>query len=61
MEKSWFDRGNMIMVQGIRSGDTFITKKYASSVGHQLYRIIDIDENGDLTLQNERYKGESGE
>ena len=61
IEKSWFDRGKMIMVQGVRSGDTFITKKYSSSVGHQLYKIVSVDKNGDLTLQNERYKGESGE
>lgn len=33
VEKSWFNRGNMIIVQGIRSGDDFISKKYASS-GH---------------------------
>ena len=46
------------MVQGIRSGDTFITKKYATSGGHQLYHIIDIDKDGDLILQTERYKGE---
>lgn len=55
-EKSWFNRGSMIMVQGIRSGDDFITKKYSSSVGHQLYHILNIDNNGDLILQNERYK-----
>ena len=61
VEKSWFDRGSMIMVQGVRSGDAFITKKYASSVGHQLYHILKVDENGDLVLQNERYKGEGGE
>ena len=61
IEKSWFDRGNMIMVQGIRSGDTFITKKYASTVGHQLYHIIEITPEGDLILKNERYKGEGEE
>ena len=61
VEKSWFDRGNMIMVQGIRSGDTFITKKYASSIGHQLYHILKINNYGDLILQTERYKGEGGE
>lgn len=58
IEKSWFDRGNMIVVQGIRSGDSFITKKYNSSTGHQLYRITNIEDNGDLILQTERYKGE---
>ena len=57
-EKSWFNRGNMIAVQGIRSGDDFITKKYNSVGGHQLYRIVSIDKNGDIELQTERYKGE---
>ena len=58
MERSWFNRGNMIIVQGIRLGDTFVTKKYASSIGHQLYHILEIKDNGDLILQAERYKGE---
>ena len=54
VEKSFFDRGCMIMVQGIRSEDTFITKKYASSVGHQLYKIVSVDKDGNLQLQAER-------
>ena len=56
-EKSWFNRGNMIVVQGFRSEDTFITKKYAASGGHQLYRIEQIVDNGDLVLTNQRYQG----
>ena len=51
----------MIIVQGIRSGDDFITKKYASSAGHQLYRILNIEQNGNLILQTERHKGEEDE
>ena len=58
MEKSWFNRGNMIMVQGIRLGDTFVAKKYASSIGHQLYHILGIKEDGSLILQDKRYKGD---
>lgn len=54
-EKSWFNRGSMIAVTGIRSGDDFIPKKYASMVGHQLYKITSIDEKGNITLQTERY------
>ena len=61
VEKSWFDRGNMIMVQGVRSGSDFITKKYSSSAGHQLYHITNIENDGSLVLQTERYKGEEGE
>ena len=56
-EKSWFNRGNMIVVQGMRSGDEFVAKKYASTGGHQLYRIVSIDTEGDLILTNQRYQG----
>ena len=57
VEKSWFNRGNMIVVMGIRSEDNFVVKKYASSSGHQLYRIESIDDNGDIILQTERASG----
>ena len=58
MEKSWFNRGNMIVVTGIRSGDDFISKKYASTGGHQLYKIDEIYSNGELKLLDSRYQGE---
>lgn len=58
MEKSWFNRGNMIVVTGIRSGDDFISKKYASTGGHQLYKIDEIYPNGDLKLLDSRYQGD---
>ena len=61
IEKSWFDRGNMIMIQGVRMGDTFVPKKYASSGGHQLYKIDQILENGDVILRNERAQGDNDE
>lgn len=59
VEKSWFNRGNMIVVTGIRSGDDFISKKYASTGGHQLYKINEVLPNGDLLLQDSRYQGEN--
>ena len=46
------------MVNGMRSGDTFISKKYASTGGHQLYKINEILPNGDLILQEDREKGD---
>ena len=57
IEKSWFNRGNMIVVTGIRNGDNFVAKKYASTGGHQLYKIESILANGDLILQDQRYQG----
>ena len=58
IEKSWFNRGNMILVNGMRQGDTFISKKYSTTRGHQLYKIIDVNEDGDIILQTERAQGE---
>ena len=57
MEKSWFNRGNMIVVTGMRNGDDFVSKKYSSTGGHQLYKIEQIMPNGDLILQDARYQG----
>lgn len=54
LEKSWFNRGNMIMVQGIRREDNFIAKKYNSTPGHTIYHIDDIDEQGNITLRSDR-------
>ena len=57
VEKSWFNRGSMIIVQGYRFGDNFIPKKYATTGGHQLYKIEEIKSNGDLILRDSRYQG----
>ena len=56
-EKRWFNRGNMIVVTGMRSGDNFISKKYASTGGHQLYKIEKINNDGTLELKDSRYQG----
>lgn len=61
-ERSWFNRGNMIMLQGFRSGDNFIPKKYANSgMPHTLYHIDSIDKDGFLTLRTDRYKGDNND
>ena len=61
-EHSWFNRGSMIMVLGIRSGDDFLSKKYSSSsMSHQIYKINEVLSNGELVIQSERYQGESDE
>lgn len=57
IEKSWFNRGNMILVKGIRRGDDFIAKKYSSTEGHTLYKIESIDSNGDIKITSERAGG----
>lgn len=60
-EKSWFNRGSMIVVMGMRQDDSFRCKKYSSSAGHRLYKIDKILPNGDVVLRGERYQGEEEE
>lgn len=59
LEESWFKRGNKLMITGFRRGDQFKPKKYKNSVyQHTVQKILDIDEDGVLTLQNERVEGD---
>lgn len=57
LEKSWFTRGNKLMITGFRRGNNFIPKTYKNSIyQHTVALIEDIDENGGLSLQTERIK-----
>ena len=53
-EKGWFTRGTMLMINGFRRDDMFVAKKYASTNGHTIYKITDINDKGEVTLENER-------
>lgn len=55
VEKSWFNRGSKIMLTGFRRGDQFIPKKYAATPTHQLYKIDEVTENGEIKIRSERY------
>lgn len=54
VEKSWFTRGTLLMVQGIRRGDTFVPKKRKTSVFPVISKINSISEDGELNFQFER-------
>lgn len=54
LEKSWFTRGNKIIVNGMRRGDTFVAKKYKNDPGHHFYLIKGMNEDGSLDVQEER-------
>ena len=58
VEKSWFNRGSMIIVQGMRSDDMFIAKKYASSGGHQLYKIDEVIDD-EIKIRTVRAQGDA--
>lgn len=55
MEKGWFQRGTKVMCTGFRRDDMFVTKTYAHTPTHQLYKITDVTENGDIILTHDRY------
>ena len=54
IERSWFSRGTMLMVQGIRRGQDFIPKKRKDSVFPVITKILGIDKDGHLSFQYER-------
>lgn len=55
IEKSWFTRGNKLLLMGMRRDDTFQLKKYKNTPGEVIQLIKGIDEDGLLSLQSKRY------
>lgn len=53
-EKSWFSKGNKLMITGYRREDQFVPKTYARTPSHTLYLIEDIDEEGNMEMRSER-------
>ena len=54
IEKSWFSRGNLLMVQGIRRGSDFIPKKRKDSFYPVISKITNVHDDGTLEFQTER-------
>jgi DNA polymerase-3 subunit alpha len=53
-EKGWFTRGTKLLVTGYRRDDTFVSKKYKATGGHQLYKITDVS-GRNINITSERY------
>lgn len=55
VDKSWFTRGVKLMITGFRRDDTFVAKSYANTPTHQLYKIVELTNDGrDMIIQHER-------
>lgn len=55
LEKSWFTRGNKLLVSGFRRGNNFIPKVYKNSIYQHTVALIDnVDEHGNISLITER-------
>ena len=59
-EKGWFTRGTKLLVTGYRRDDTFVSKKYQATGGHQLYKITKV-EGQNIDITSERYGTEEDE
>ena len=53
-EKGWFLRGTKLLIAGFRRDDTFVAKTYKNNGFHQLYKITNVTDNGELELIHER-------
>ena len=54
IERSWFSRGNKIIVTGIRREDSFIAKKYSRTPYHLVELIENINPDGSIEVRGER-------
>lgn len=58
IEKSWFSRGNKIIVTGIRQEDGFLAKKYKNTPYHLVELIEKIKDDGSILIRSERVEEE---
>ena len=58
LEKSWFSRGTLLMIQGIRRENDFIPKKRKDSFYPVISKITAMHEDGTLEFQTERQEVE---
>jgi hypothetical protein len=54
IEKGFFDKGTLVIINGFRRGDMFMSKKYSKTKSHQLYKITQINQDGSLEMTNDR-------
>ena len=59
IEKSWFTRGNLLVITGIRRDSVFIPKVYKrSKYSYPIEKIESINSSGQITTSNSRFEGE---
>ena len=59
VEKSWFHRGNKIIVTGIKQEDGFLAKKYSRTPYHLVELITNIHNDGTIETRGERVEVEA--
>ena len=61
LEKSWFSRGNKLLVTGYRRDDQFVPKKYKDSAYKHSLQLIKEINGSEIRLQNTRIGEEDNE
>ena len=57
MEKSWFTRGNLLIISGYRDGDVFRAYRYKDTVYQHVCNLItNVHKNGTIDIQTERIR-----
>ncbi|HOA79543.1 MAG TPA: DNA polymerase III subunit alpha, partial [Defluviitaleaceae bacterium] len=54
VERSWFTRGNKVIITGVRRGDNFIAKKYKTTPYPLVELITEVGEDNKLVIQSAR-------
>ena len=54
VERSWFTRGNKVIITGVRQGDNFIAKKYKTTPYPLVELITEVGEDNKLVIQSAR-------
>lgn len=57
LEKGWFGKGTLLMIQGYKRENTFVAKSYSNSEFHQLYKITNVTKDGEIVIQHDRVTG----
>ena len=57
IERSWFKRGNKLLITGFRRDNQFVAKTYKNTGRHTIYKITGIGEDGSISLIWERAGG----
>ncbi len=61
LEKSWLDRGTLLMICGYRRGDSeFVVKKYKNTVfTEKVRKILKVNDDGTLIIQSQKIGAET--
>ena len=54
MEKGWFSKGTLVMVNGFKRSGMFFCKAYRHNNSHQLYKITAVN-NNEISITNKRW------